>query len=74
MSISKFVKITLSVIWIKYLASKVVGFSGGAGKILYDFGDKLYGKIKNSIVQGIGPLQLGSRDKIFPRKFLYCGL
>ena len=29
---------------------------------------------ENSAARRIGPLQLGSRDQIFPRKFLYYGL
>ena len=45
--ISKFLKIRLSVTWIKYLAAEE------KHSIECDSGDKLYGKIKTSIVWGI---------------------
>ena len=54
MSISKLVKTRLSVTWIKYLTSKLVGFLVGFWRkiSLNDFGE-LCGKIKISIVRGI---------------------
>ena len=52
--ISKFLKIRLSVTWIKYLGVEE------KHSIACDFGDKLYGKIKTSIVQGIVWGYLGS--------------
>ena len=45
--ISKFLKIRLSVTWIKYLGAEE------KHSTVCDFGDKLYGKIKTSIVWGI---------------------
>ena len=45
--ISKFLKIRLSVTWMKYLGAEE------KHNIECDFGDKLYGKIKTSIVWGI---------------------
>ena len=45
--ISKFLKIIHSVTWIKYLGTEE------KHSIVCDFGDKLYGKIKTSIVWGI---------------------
>ena len=55
-SISKFGKIRLSVTGIKYRTFKLVGFLVGCRKkkiSLHDFGEKMHGKIRTSIVRGI---------------------
>ena len=58
---------------------KSVGAKGGEGAMVVLFCKKLYAVfvfIREMIepVMAIGPLQLGSRDQILPRKFLYYEL